>query len=99
MKLSLKSLMTAAVIAAMALISTGAAPATAPTARLAATAAPAPRGVAVLNVVVLFDKLLEKAAADTELANMKKKASEELSDKQAEIETLRKKLESFNEGT
>jgi len=55
--------------------------------------------VAVLNVVVLFDKLLEKAAADTELANMKKKASEELTTQQAEIETLQKKLESFNEGT
>src|SRR3954469_13929955 len=99
MKLTLNTCVASALFAATAFISVGAAPAAAPAARPPAATAPAPRGVAVLNVVAVFDKLLEKAAADTELANMKKKASDELNDKKAEIEALRTKLQSYNEGS
>jgi Skp family chaperone for outer membrane proteins len=98
MKLPYKSFLAVTLLAGMTLMARAqvtAAPAATP-ARAGATTPP-PSRMAVVNVVLLFEKLLEKSAADTDLANMKKKTSEEITAKQAELTSLQKKMETFKE--
>jgi len=61
-----------------------------------AAAAPPPTRIAVVNIVDLFDGLLEKANADTEIDNMKKKFDDDGRKQQAALETLQESLKSYN---
>jgi Skp family chaperone for outer membrane proteins len=88
MKFSHKSLLAVALVLAGAMLARAQTP--------AGNAAPPPTRIAVVNIVDLFDGLLEKANADTEIDNMKQKFDADGRKQQAALETLQNDLKNYN---
>jgi len=94
MKLGHKSALAALLILGLTALSRGQAGGVAP-----AASNPPPTKLAVVNVVELFDNLLEKTAADTDIDTMKRGFEKQNQDMQKAIEDKQKGMASFKPGT
>jgi Skp family chaperone for outer membrane proteins len=94
MKLGHKSVLAALLILGLTALSRGQAGGAAP-----AASNPPPTKLAVVNVVELFDNLLEKTAADTDIDTMKRGFEKQSQDMQKVLEDKSKGLTSFKAGT
>ena len=94
MKLGHKSALAALLILGLAALSRGQAGGVAP-----AASNPPPTKLAVVNVVELFDTLLEKTAADTDIETMKRGFEKQNLDMQKVLEDKQNGLKSFKAGT
>lgn len=64
-----------------------------------APAAPPPTKLAVVNIVTLFDKLLEKAAADNDIDQMKRDFEDKSDKMNQAIQAMQTGLRSYTEGS